>query len=55
MQGGSRLGSVLMSQGVAYFAMAAAAYLVVTILCFMQLSPIMSLIGSIPSSAVSLD
>jgi len=53
MQGGGRLGSILATQGIAYFVLTAAAYLAVTILCFLQLSPVMSLVGAIPSSAVS--
>lgn len=54
LQGSSRLGSILMSQGVAYFSMTAIAYLIVAVLCLMQLSPIMTQIGAVPSSAIAV-
>lgn len=54
MQGGSRLASLLFSQGLFYFAIVSAANLTVCILCLLQLSPLMSLIGAVPSSAVAV-
>lgn len=54
MQGGSRLGSILMSQGIAYFSLTAIAYLIVAVLCLLQLSSLMSAIGAVPSSAIAV-
>lgn len=52
--GTSRIGEILVGQGIVYFVIVTVANLIVAILTVMQLSPLISLIGAVPSSAISI-
>lgn len=53
IRGSTRLGAILFSQGVFYFTITAAVNLTICVIVLMQLSPLMSIAGAIPSCAVS--
>lgn len=52
MNSSSRIGDVLIRQGLVYFLLTLAANLVVTVLTILKLSPTMSLIAAIPQSTI---
>ncbi|ETS64737.1 hypothetical protein PaG_00691 [Moesziomyces aphidis] len=54
MNGGSRIGAVLVNQGIQYFVLTALINALVTGLTLADLNPVMSLIGAIPSATISV-
>jgi len=53
IRGTSRLGSLLFSQGIFYFSLVSAVNLVTLVVVLLQLSPLMSIAGAVPSAGIS--
>lgn len=54
IRGTSRLGSLLFSQGIFYFSLVSAVNLVTLVVVLLQLSPLMSIAGAVPSAGISV-